>query len=94
MKKLKTCLSVKIDDIEIQYGSIPSGVIDGWDGIVYYFKTYDDKSHEKVVTQMIEQLESQSYDHGSEWRETKVEAVVWNEYCQITLVSFRVKDSY
>jgi hypothetical protein len=97
MKKLQTSLKIDIDGINITYGSIPSGLIDGWNGIVYYFLTndaYDTELHEKTVGQVISQLESQSFDHWSEWRKTKIEAVVWDELCQITLVSFRVKDSY
>jgi hypothetical protein len=94
---LKTKLNVDVDGINVDYGRIPSGLIDGWNGIVYYFLTndaYDTDLHEKVISKVIDQLESQSFDHWSEWRQTKIEATVWNEYCQLTLVSFRVKDSY
>lgn len=97
MENLKTELKTQIDGIEVVYGSIPSGLIENWNGIVYYFETHDisDKElHKKVVSKVINQLESQSFDHWSEWRKTKVETVVWNEYCQVTLVSFRIKDSY
>ena len=97
MEKLQTELKVQIDGIEVEYGGIPNGLVSGWNGIIYYFKTsntYDKELHKKIVSKVIEQLESQSFDHWSEWRKTKVETIVWDEYCQITLVSFRVKDSY
>lgn len=97
MDLLETKLSVDVDGINIEYGKVPSGLIEGWKGIVFYFQTndaYDIKLHEKVVSKVIEQLKSQSFDHWQEWRQTKTEAVVWNEYCQITLTSFRIKDSY
>lgn len=97
MERLKTNLQVEIDGINIEYGMIPSGLIESWDGIVYYFKTntaYDVDSHEWVVSKVINQLQNQNSDHQSEWRRTKIEAVVWNEDVQITLVSFRIKDSY
>lgn len=97
MDVLETKMSIEVDGINIDYGRIPSGLIDGWKGIVFYFQTndaYDTELHERVVGKVIDQLESQSFDHWSEWRKTKVEVVVWNEYCQITLVSFRIKDSY
>lgn len=91
---LQTKLQTVVDGILIEYGSIPSGLIDGWYGIVYYFLTYDAEKHGRVVNEVIEQLESQSFDHWSQWQRTKVEAVVWSELCQITLVSFGVRDSY
>ena len=94
---LQTKLQTVVDGTTIEYGRIPGGLISGWTGIVYYFLTsdaYDAEKHEKVVNVVIEQLESQSFDHWSEWRKTKIESVVWDEYCQITLVSFRVRDSY
>lgn len=94
---LQTKLQTVVDQTTIEYGRIPSGLISGWTGIVYYFLTndaYDTEKHEKVVSEVVGQLESQSFDHWTEWRKTKIEAVVWDEYCQITLVSFRVRDSY
>lgn len=97
METIETKLCVEVDKINIEYGRIPSGLIDGWKGIVFYFQTndaYDTELHEKVVGKVIDQLESQSFDHWQEWRKTRIESVVWNEHCQITLVSFRIKDSY
>ena len=93
---LQTELQTIIDGTIIEYGKIPSGLIDGWTGTVYYFLTsdaYDAEKHKKVVNVVIEQLESQIFDLWSEWRKT-IGTVVWDEHCQITLVSFRVKDSY
>jgi len=97
MDNLMTSMWVEVDGINVEYSRFPSGLIEGWNDIVYCFTTfnaYDTELHEKVVSKVIDQLEYQSYDHGSEWRKTKIEAVVWNEYRQITLVSFRVKDMY
>lgn len=97
MNNLMTSMQVEVDGISVEYGKIPSGLIDDWNGIVYYFSTFDafnTELHEKVVGAVIKQLEDQSYDHGSEWRKTKIEAIVWDEYKQLTLVSFRIKDSY
>lgn len=94
MEKLKTSLNIEIEGTNIEYGKIPSGLVNGWNGIVYYIKTDNIEKHHEVVLKLIEQLELQSYDHGSEWRKTQVETVKCNEYCQISIVSFRVKDSY
>ena len=95
--RIETSMWIQVDGINVEYGKIPSGLIDGWNGIVYYFSTfdaYDTELHEKVVSKVIKKLEDQSYDHGSEWRKTKIEAIVWNDFKQLTLVSFRVKDMY
>lgn len=99
MDDLVTGLTTEIDGVTIEYGRIPSGIIDGWDGIVYYFQTnisedelVKDK-YESIIQKVISKLESQSFDHWSEWRETRKE-IIFDKYYQITLVSFRVKDSY
>jgi len=97
MEILETRLNIEIDNIIVEYGRIPSGLIEKWNGIVYYFQTfnaYDTELHEKVVGKAISKLEDQSFDHYSEWRKTKVESAIWDENRQITLVAFRVKDSY
>jgi hypothetical protein len=98
MEKLKTdtMLSVNIDGIDINYGYVPSGVIPGWNDIVYFFIThdcYDKDRFENVVETVVKQFENQSYDHGAQWRHYKKECVVWGEYCQIALVSFYIRDS-
>lgn len=97
-KQIETSMCIQVDGISVEYGKIPSGLIGGLDGIVYYyfstFDAYDTELHERVVSKVIEQLEYQSYDHGSEWRKNKIEAIVWNDFKQLTLVSFRVKDMY
>lgn len=94
---IPTKLTIKVDGITVEYGRIPGNLIKGWNNIVYYFQTrdaYNTETHERVVKKVIDQLESQSVDHWAEWRVQKIEAVVWDEFCQITLVSFRVRDSY
>jgi len=98
MDDLATGLTAEIDGITIEYGRIPSGIVNGWDGIVYYFQTniselVKDK-YESIIQKVINKLESQSFDHWSEWRETRKETIVFDKCWQITLASFRVKDSY
>ena len=97
MEKLQTKMTTIIENTIVEYGKIPSGLINGYesvDGIIYYIQTNDEDNHLKAVKQIIEQLEAQSYDHGSEWRETSSALMLCNEYCQISIVSFRVRDSY
>lgn len=100
--KLKNSNTIKVDNYYVDYGRIPSGLVEGWNEIVFYFKTSEEelfndiKKYEKTIQQLINQLKEQNdeSEHGVSWRETRKEAVKWNEYCQITLVSFRVRDSY
>lgn len=97
MDKLQTQLITESNGVTVKYGQIPSGIISDWKGVVFFFQCNDvpdAEKHETIIKPIIEQLETQSYDHGSEWRHEKVEAVVWTEYCQITLVQFRIRDSY
>lgn len=97
MDNLITKLTTEVNGVPVTYGRIPSGVIKGWDEIVFYFQCsseLDAEKHKSIIRPLIEQLEAQSYDHGSEWRFKKAEAFVWTPFCQISLVQFRIRDSY
>ena len=82
----------------VECGKIPGGLIDGWIGIVYYYKTDLEaptaEQHKKLVQPIINKQMSDSYDHGSEWRVEKIELVIWKMWLQVTLVQFRIKDTY
>jgi len=94
--------SVQVGDVYVSYGRIPSGLLDGWSEVIFFFQTnesklyYDSNEYEKVIQPLIDKLKSQNDEsnHGVRWVETKKEAVVWTSYCQTTLVSFRIRDSY
>jgi len=96
MEKLTTNLTVNSDETEVSYGRIPSGLIKGWNGIVFWFATHDRwdaDRHEAAVKPLIDKLIYDSEDHGVRWVKTKIAIPVWEQYCQITLVSFRVRDA-
>ena len=96
-KILNTGLSVVSQGEEVTYGRFPSGLIDGWDGIVFYFQTSNcdnDELYNMVINSLIERLEDENEDHGVTWRKTRQDIIRWEEKNQITLVSFRVRDSY
>ena len=82
----------------VEFGKIPGVLIKGWNGSVYYYKTsLDERTHEQhrnLVQPIIDKQMSDSYDHGSEWREEKIELVIWKKWHQVTLVQFRIKDTY
>lgn len=87
----------EINGVHVTYGRIPVGLVQGFKGIIFYFQTndaFDTELHENTVKLALNLLIQDSYDHGTYWELTKIEAVVWNELSQITIVSFRVRDSY
>jgi hypothetical protein len=87
----------RVNEIDVFYSRIPIGLVEGFDGIIFYFQTteaFDAKAHEGAVKPIIDALVDQSYDHGAYWVLTKCEAVVWHERSQVSVVSFRVRDSY
>lgn len=98
MDNLQTGLYTEIDGVNVHYGRVLNMICpEGWSGIVYFIHTaFQDgkEKHESIVDTMVRKFESQSYDHGSEWRETKREVIFRDETVQISLVSFRVRDSF
>ncbi len=98
MENLQTGLYTEIDGVTVHYGKVLNSIApEGWTGIIYFIQTAwqeGQEKHESIVGQMVRQFESQSYDHGSEWREKKREVIHKDEVSQISLVSFRIKDSY
>ncbi|MCA4755562.1 hypothetical protein H8Z60_23845 [Mycolicibacterium fortuitum] len=98
MEKLQTGLYTEIYGVNVHYGKVLNSLCpEGWSGIIYFIQTAwqeGQEKHESIVEQMIRQFETQSYDHGSEWRETKREVIHLDSMSQISLVSFRIRDSY
>lgn len=95
--KLSAIETIEINGIEVKYGRLPSGLVQSYEGIVFFFKTreaYDADTHERAVQTLISKIESESDNHGSSWEMVKCEATVWKERNQITVASFRVRDIY
>lgn len=86
-----------IDGIEISFGEVPSQLIEGHSGLVYYFKTleaYDAETHEKVVKKLIKAIEN-FYDDGTAGYTLRtIDCPVWEPKLQISVASFRWRDSY
>ena len=96
-QELSKMVKVGEEEIEVWYGRLPSKLVEhfGFEGIVFYFQTtncYNDIKHENAVKPLLRQIEDQIEDYYLDWRQTKIEAVVWEEYNQITLCSWRVRD--
>ncbi|MEK4968593.1 hypothetical protein MKX29_13375 [Cytobacillus sp. FSL R7-0696] len=89
--------TIIINQTQVDYGEIPSGLIDGYIGTVFYFKTsdaFDKDTHESAIKPLIKQLQSASEDYGTSLELSKCEALIWKEYRQVTVASFRIRDIY
>ena len=78
----------------VDYGRIPNVLVSDMNGIIYYISTSTDKDHADGVREVVNMLQSDSYDHGSEWRKTEHRIIEATEYNTCSLISFRVKDSF
>jgi hypothetical protein len=88
---------IEVNGVGVLYGRIPNGIIEGFEDIIFYFLTaeaFDTEKHEKTVKPLLDSIEHDSHDHGAYWELTKCECLVWNERSQVTVASFRVRDSY
>lgn len=97
MEKLQTKLIMDIDGTMVEYGRIPQTISEKWRGLCFYFATRDCleiNNHMDIVQKAINKLESDSFDHWSEWRMEDAVTMQCDEYYQETLVKFRVRDSY
>lgn len=90
------------DKMRVRHGRIPSGLVAGFTGIVYYVECLRLK-HEKEITQeefiesvkvTLEEIESDSYSHGSYYDLVKTETVIDESHHKVTLAEFRFRDSY
>ena len=88
---IPTQLCLKVDDAKVFYKRLS-------ESFGYEFEIYDsDENAMQIVKEIVSIMESQSYDHGSEWRHTKIEIISKDreiyEPC-VVRVYFRIKDSY
>ncbi|MEK5081160.1 hypothetical protein MKX73_19735 [Solibacillus sp. FSL W7-1436] len=86
-----------IEGVEVYFGEVPAQLLEGYSGLVYYFKTldaYEVETHEKVVKKVIKAIENY-YDEGTAgFTLRKIECPVWESQLQISVASFRWRDSY
>lgn len=89
--KIPTQLCLKVDDTIVFYKRLT-------ESFGYEFEIDDnDEKAMQIVKKIVSIMESQSYDHGSEWRNTKIEIISKDreiyEPC-VVRAYFRIKDSY
>ena len=82
--------------ISVEYGRVPNILAPNMHGIIYYISTSTDNAvdHAERLKEVVDMLESDSYDHCSEWRRDEHRIIQGTKWKTISLVSFRVRDSY
>lgn len=90
-----------MSNVQVTEIPIPSVILNGWGGIVYAINTeaLNEKDHHAAVESAIRQIED-DFDsrnhHTVSLQKTRQELVYQNDMFKrmVTLVSFRVRDSY
>lgn len=82
---------------KIATGRIPRQLVNGWNGVVYYFQTTMEKphieKHKELVKQGIKKIINESFDSWPELRPERIAVVLWEPKNQVTLVKFCLHDS-
>lgn len=90
-KTVPTHLAVKVDGkSEVRYRELP-------DYFGYEFEVFPKTEAREAVEQVVSAMESQSYDHGAEWRRVSLEEVQKDDELDMYrffVVKFRIRDSY
>lgn len=91
---VQTGLAVEVDGIRVDYRRIPGKF--AYKFTISVMETLDPNLIEAAIDQVVGAMCNQSYDHGSEWRETGVrETAIDSRTGEYTAtVYFRIKDSY
>ena len=92
--KIPTQLCLKVDDTKVYYKRLTESF--GYEFTIYHC---DEETAIEIVKEIVSVMEYQSYDHGQEWRKTKIESITSDndrevyEPC-VVRAYFRIKDSY
>lgn len=91
---VQTRLAVDVDGIRVDYRKVPGKF--AYEFTVLCEQSSAPNSIDVAIDQVVGAMLGQSYDHGSEWRETGVRETSFDprtgEYT--VTVYFRIKDSY
>lgn len=90
-KAVPTELAVKVDGkSEVRYRKLQ-------DCFGYEFEVFPKTEAREAVEQVVSAMESQSYDHGAEWRRVSLDEVQKDDKFDMFryfIVKFRIRDSY
>lgn len=90
---MNTNVVIQVGETFVEYGRLPSGIIQGFEEIVFHFTTHTAASlqqHNAAVKPLIEQLQAKGYGTGPVWELTKSLVTTWNAKNQTTVAEFKV----
>lgn len=89
---IPTRLRVKVDgEIDVYYERLPDAF-----GFKFEFFQHQGVTQEMataITDEIVRRMESQSYDHGAQWRECGVREIYMDEWDLSITVFFRVRDA-
>lgn len=91
---VQTGLAVDVDGIRVDYRKVPGEF--AYEFTVLCEQSFAPNSIDVAIDQVVGAMLGQSYDHGSEWRETGVRETSFDPRTgkYTVTVYFRVKDNY
>ena len=91
---IPTQLCLKADDKKVYYKRLTESF--GYEFTIYLC---GEEAAIEIVKEIVSVMERQSYDHGQEWRRTKIESITSDDDREVyepcvVRAYFRIKDSY
>lgn len=83
---------IQVGETFVEYGRLPSGIVRGFEDIVFHFTTHTATSlqqHNAAVKPLIQQLQSKGYGTGPAWELSKSVVTTWNAKNQTTVAEFK-----
>lgn len=89
---IPSTLRLKVDDvIDVYYEKLKTDF--GYKFTFFKFQQCSRELTTEIVNQIVERMVSQSYDHGSQWREIGIRQIFESDYELSITVFFRVRDA-
>lgn len=89
-QSIPTQLRLKVDEtIDVYYDRVN----DGWKFRFFKLQSVTLEMATQIVDEIFRKMESQSYDHGVQWRERGVREIVNDEFELSITVFYRVRDA-
>lgn len=89
---IPSTLRLKVDDeIDVYYEKLQTDF--GYKFTFFKFQQCSSEFATEIVNQIVDRMVSQSYDHGSQWREIGIRQIFESDYELSITVFFRVRDA-
>ena len=96
-KPVQTELVVEVDGVRVKYREMAEAFVYVFTVFIGDGEAISVDSARELVLKVVGEMESQSYDHGAEWRRTDIvtDTSKLGRYGECSfIVSFRIKDMY